>query len=134
MSILVDSSSRILVQGITGKEGSFHTKQCIEYGTNVVAGVTPGKGGLKAEGVPVFDDVAQAVKETGADVSLIFVPARFAADAILEAAEADLELVVCITEGIPTRDMLLAKRYLETSSTRGPTTSLRNDPMSSAMS
>jgi len=118
MSILVDSSSKILVQGITGKEGSFHTRQCIEYGTQIVAGVTPGKGGQKAEGVPVYDTVDEAVAATGADVSLIFVPARFAADAILEAAGALVPLVICITEGIPQQDMLLVKRYLQTTETR----------------
>lgn len=118
MSILVDQNSRIVVQGITGKEGSFHTRQCIEYGTRVVAGVTPGKGGQKAEGVPVFDSVMEAVAETGANVALIFVPARFAADAILEAAEAEVPLAICITEGIPAQDMLLVQRYLSTTSTR----------------
>ena len=104
MSILVNKSSRILVQGITGREGSFHAQRCMEYGTNVVAGVTPGKGGERfLEKVPVFDSVSQAVSETGVDVSLVFVPPPFAADAILEAADAGVGLVVCITEGIPVR-------------------------------
>ena len=106
MSIFVDSETRVLVQGITGKEGTFHTKQCLEYGTVVVAGVTPGKEGQRAEGVPVFNTVRRAVGETGANTSLIFVPPGFAADAILEAAEAGIKLIVCITEGIPVHDML----------------------------
>lgn len=107
MSILLDSSSRVVVQGITGSEGTFHTRRNIAYGTNVVAGVTPGKGGTKAvdDQVPVFDSVRAAVENEGANASLIFVPARFAADAILEAVDAGCELVVCITEGIPARDM-----------------------------
>ncbi|MBN2290260.1 MAG: succinate--CoA ligase subunit alpha [Candidatus Glassbacteria bacterium] len=114
MSILVSSRTKLLVQGITGGEGSFHTRQMLEYGTRVVAGVTPGKGGEKFEGkVPVFDTVADAVRETGADTSVIFVPAPFAADAIMEAADSGLGLVVCITEGIPTLDMLQVVRYLE---------------------
>ncbi len=114
MSILVNKSSRILVQGITGREGSFHAQRCMEYGTNVVAGVTPGKGGERfLERVPVFDSVSQAVSETGADVSLVFVPPPFAADAILEAADAGVRLVVCITEGIPVRDTTMVMRYLE---------------------
>jgi succinyl-CoA synthetase alpha subunit len=112
MSILIDDKTRLLVQGITGKEGAFHTKQCIEYGTSVVSGVTPGKGGTKQEEVPVFDTVERAVRETGANASMIFVPPAFAADAIMEAADAGLPLVVCITEGIPTIDMVRVKRYL----------------------
>ena len=119
MSILVGQSSRVLVQGITGREGSFHAQRCIEYGTGVVAGVTPGRGGqLFMERVPVFDSVSQAVGETGANVSLIFVPAPLAADAILEAADAGVPLVVCITEGIPVRDTTMVMRYLENKSTR----------------
>ena len=113
MSILVDENTRLLVQGITGGEGSFHARGCIEYGTNVVAGVTPGKGGMMWENrVPVFNTVAQAVKETGANTSIIFVPAPFAADAIFEAADAGLSLIVCITEGIPTFDMMAVRQYL----------------------
>ena len=119
MSILVNKSSRILVQGITGREGSFHAQRCMEYGTNVVAGVTPGKGGERfLEKVPVFDSVSQAVSETGVDVSLVFVPPPFAADAILEAADAGVGLVVCITEGIPVRDTTMVMRYLEDKPTR----------------
>ncbi|MCH8815966.1 MAG: succinate--CoA ligase subunit alpha [Chloroflexi bacterium] len=112
MSILVGSETKLLVQGITGKEGSFQTKRCIEYGTNVVAGVTPGRGGGTAEGVPVFDTVQQAVKETGANCSLIFVPAPFAADAVLEAAYAEVPVVICITEGVPTMDMVRVRRFI----------------------
>ena len=118
MSILVNRNTRLLVQGITGKEGTFHTRQCAEYGTNVVAGVTPGKGGATHEGIPVFNTVLEAVKSTGADASVIFVPPPFAADAILEAADAKLPLVVCITEGIPTMDMVRVKEFLEGTSTR----------------
>ncbi|MCY4623456.1 MAG: succinate--CoA ligase subunit alpha [Chloroflexi bacterium] len=120
MSILVDRNSRVLVQGITGREGSFHTLRCIEYGTNVVAGVTPGRGGQKfAEtDINVYDTVAEAVRETGAIVSLIFVPAPLAADAILESAAAGVALVVPIAEGIPPRDMVPVARALEGSSTR----------------
>ena len=118
MSILVDSSTRVVVQGITGREGSFHTRRCIEYGTKVVAGVTPGRGGEKAEGVPVFNTVRQAVTETGANCGLIFVPAPFAADAVLEAKDAGLSVIVCITEGIPTQDMVMVKRQLAGSSVR----------------
>jgi succinyl-CoA synthetase alpha subunit len=113
MSILVDSNTRVVVQGITGREGSFQTRRCIEYGTKVVAGVTPGRGGETAEGVPVFNTVSQAVRETGANCSLIFVPAGFAADAALEAVEAGLPVVVLITEGIPTLDMIMVKRTLQ---------------------
>jgi succinyl-CoA synthetase alpha subunit len=118
MSILVDENTRLLVQGITGREGAFHTRQCIEYGTNVVAGTTPGKGGSKMDDVPVFNTVEQAVRETGAHASMVFVPPAFAADAIMEAADAGLPLVVCITEGIPTTHMMRVKRYLRGRSTR----------------
>ena len=117
MSILVDKSTRLVVQGITGGEGTFHTKQMIEYGTRVVAGVTPGKGGIKHEGVPVFNTVEEAVRKTGANTSCIFVPAPLAADAIYEAADAGLRLVVCITEGIPTKDMALVYHYLKSTHT-----------------
>ncbi|MCK4722255.1 MAG: succinate--CoA ligase subunit alpha, partial [Dehalococcoidia bacterium] len=113
MSILVDENTRLLVQGITGSEGSFHTRRCIEYGTNVVAGVTPGKGGSFFDGVPVFNSVEQAVKDTGANASMIFVPPPFAADAIMEAADAGLSTVACITEGIPTLDMVTVLGYLK---------------------
>lgn len=113
MSILVDENTRLLVQGITGGEGSFHTRACIEYGTKVVAGVTPGKGGTSWEGkVPVFNTVSEAVRETGANTSIIFVPAAFATDAILEAADAALSPIVCITEGIPPADMAVVRSYL----------------------
>ena len=119
MSILLNENTRVLVQGITGKEGSFHTKQMVDYGTKVVAGVTPGKGGQKDEnGIPIFDSVEKAVKETGANASIIFVPPAFAADAILEAIDAGLDLVVTITEGIPALDMLKVHRCLESSRTR----------------
>jgi succinyl-CoA synthetase alpha subunit len=112
MSILVNKDSKILCQGITGNQGSFHTEQCIEYGTQVVAGVTPGRGGQKHLGVPVFNTVRNAVDETGADVSMIYVPPPFAADAILEAADAGVSLIVCITEGIPVNDMVKVKSAL----------------------
>ncbi len=112
MSILVNKDSKILCQGITGNQGSFHTEQCIEYGTQVVAGVTPGRGGQEHLGVPVFNTVREAVAETGADVSMIYVPPPFAADAILEAADAGISLVVCITEGIPVNDMVKVKSAL----------------------
>ncbi|MGD8376353.1 MAG: succinate--CoA ligase subunit alpha [Acidobacteriota bacterium] len=115
MSIFVNRETRVLVQGITGNEGSFHTKQCREYGTRVVAGVTPGKGGQEHEGIPVFNTVREARRETGADASMIFVPPPFAADAILEAADAGVPLVVCITEGIPTLDMLRVRDVLRRS-------------------
>ncbi|HZP57625.1 MAG TPA: succinate--CoA ligase subunit alpha [Dehalococcoidia bacterium] len=118
MSVLVNADTRVLVQGITGKEGAFQTQRCIDYGTKVVAGVTPGRGGESTMGVPVFNTVREAVRETGADCSLIFVPAPFAADAILEAADAGLPLVVCITEGIPTIDMVRVKRAIAGSGTR----------------
>ena len=106
MSVLVDENTRLIVQGITGKEGTFHAKGCAEYGTKVVGGVTPGKGGTTHEGWPVFDTVAQAVERTGANATVIFVPPPFAADAILEAEDAGLPLIICITEGIPTNDMV----------------------------
>ena len=118
MSVLIDKNTRLVVQGITGREGQFHTKGAIEYGTEVVAGVTPGKAGQKVEGVPVFNTVADAVKETGANASVIFVPPPFAADAILEAVDADLALVVCITEGVPALDMVDVMRVVEGSKTR----------------
>jgi succinyl-CoA synthetase alpha subunit len=119
MSILVNKDSRVVVQGITGGAGSFHAKQCIEYGTKIVAGVTPNRGGEKFDGkVPVFNTVTQAVAETGADVSLIFVPPPGAADAILEAADAGCNLVICITEGIPVMDMIRVRRWLEGKSVR----------------
>ncbi len=113
MGILVGKDTRLVVQGITGRDGSFHTKLMLEYGTNVVAGVTPGKGGQEVHGVPVFDTVQEAVEKTGANTSVIFVPARFAADAIMEAADAGIELVVTITEGIPVHDMMRVVQYLK---------------------
>lgn len=118
MSILVNSQTRVLVQGITGKEGQFHARQCIDYGTNIVAGVTPGKGGQAMDGVPVFDTVKDAREQTGANASMILVPPPFAAEAILEAIDAGVELIVCITEGIPVMDMLRIKNYLKTSDSR----------------
>jgi len=118
MSVLVNKDSKIVVQGFTGKEGSFHAQQMIEYGTNVVAGVTPGKGGEKHLDKPVFNTVADARKATGCNVSIIFVPPSFAADAIMEAADAGVELIVCITEGIPVQDMVKAKSYLSDKGTR----------------
>jgi len=118
MSVLVDKNSKVLVQGFTGSEGSFHASQMIEYGTNVVGGVTPGKGGQFHLEKPVFNTVADAVKATGANVSIIFVPPPFAADAIMEAAEAGIELIVCITEGIPIKDMVAVKEYIKCRKTR----------------
>jgi succinyl-CoA synthetase alpha subunit len=118
MSVLINKGSRVLVQGITGREGEFHTKQMLAYGTKVVAGVTPGKGGQEVEGVPVFDTVKQAVKETGANVSVVFVPPRFAPDACLEAADSGLDLAVCITEGIPINDMVSVVSYVRRTETR----------------
>ena len=118
MSVLVDKSTRLIVQGVTGREGSFHTGQAIEYGTNVVGGVTPGKGGTTHEGVHVFNSVSEARAETGANASVIFVPPAFAADAIMEAADAGIELVVCITEGVPTFDMIRVMSFLQGRSTR----------------
>jgi succinyl-CoA synthetase alpha subunit len=124
MSILVDENSRVVVQGITGSEGTFHTKHCLEYGTKIVAGVTPGKGGQKIEQVPVFNTVSDAVEKEGANTSLIFVPPAFAADAVIEAADSGIEFIVCITEGIPTIDMLRVMNYLSDKKTRllGPNT------------
>lgn len=113
MSILVNKNTRLLVQGMTGKTGMFHTQQAVQYGTNVVAGVTPGKGGTVHEGIPVFDTVAQAVHATGANASVIYVPPPMAADGILEAMAAGIELVICITEGIPTNDMVQVRRLLD---------------------
>jgi len=118
MSILVADSTRLLVQGVTGSEGSFHTQRCIEYGTKVVAGVTPGKGGSKHLGVPVFNTIEKAMAETGANASLMFVPPAFAADGILEAIDAGMPLIVCITEGIPVLDMVKVHRYLKGKSAR----------------
>ena len=118
LSILVNKDTRVVVQGITGKEGSFHAGQMIAYGTKIVAGVTPGKGGTTHDGVPIFDTVAAAAKETGANASVIYVPPPFAADAIMEAADASLPLVVCITEGIPAIDMVRAFDYLQSRKTR----------------
>jgi succinyl-CoA synthetase alpha subunit len=113
MSILVNKNTRVIVQGLTGKEGTFHAKTCAEYGTKIVGGVTPGKGGTKHEGWPIFNTMQQAVDATGADASVIFVPPPFAADAIMEAADAEIELIVCITEGIPTLDMVRAWEFLQ---------------------
>ena len=113
MSVLVNKDSKIIVQGFTGSEGTFHASQMIEYGTNVVGGVTPGKGGTIHLDRPVFNTVAQAVKEAGADTSIIFVPPAFAADAIMEAAEAGIKVIICITEGIPVADMIKANEYVK---------------------
>jgi succinyl-CoA synthetase alpha subunit len=118
VSILVDRSSRVLIQGITGREGAFHTEQMRSYGTNVVAGVSPGKGGRDADGVPIFDTVAEAVAATAANVSGIFVPPPFAADAIMESAASAIGLTVCITEGIPVHDMIRARAFVERTGTR----------------
>jgi succinyl-CoA synthetase alpha subunit len=118
MSILVDENTRLLVQGITGKEGQFHTRQCVEYGTNVVAGVTPGKGGQDMDGIPVFNTVEQARQETGANTAMIFVPPGFAADAIMEAAAASIEVIVAITEGIPVLDMMQGYHAVKSSGSR----------------
>jgi succinyl-CoA synthetase alpha subunit len=112
MSILIDKNTRVLTQGITGATGQFHTKACKEYGSQMVAGVTPGKGGTSFEDIPIFDTVREAVTETGANATVIYVPPPFAADAILEAADADIPLIICITEGVPVRDMIAVKRYL----------------------
>jgi len=118
MAIFADSTTRLIVQGITGQEGQFHTRQCIAYGTNVVGGVTPGKGGQKMDDVPVFNSVSEARQKTGANTTMIFVPPPFAAEAILEAADAGIELIVCITEGIPVMDMLRVKNYLASKPSR----------------
>jgi succinyl-CoA synthetase alpha subunit len=118
MSVLVNKETRLVVQGITGKEGTFHTRQAVEYGTNVVAGVTPGKGGQDADGIPVFNTVADAVKKTSANASVIFVPPPFSADAIMEAAAAGVDVVVCITEGVPTLDMVKVMQFLKGTGTR----------------
>ncbi|EKF37437.1 MULTISPECIES: succinate--CoA ligase subunit alpha [Bacillus] len=118
MSVFINKNTRVIVQGITGSTALFHTKQMIEYGTNIVGGVTPGKGGTEVEGVPVFNTVSEAVQTTGADASVIYVPAPFAADAILEAVDAEVDLVICITEHIPVLDMVKVKRYMEGKKTR----------------
>ena len=119
MSILIDKNTRVLVQGITGKEGAFHTSKMLEYGTKIVGGVTPGKGGQKSEyGLPIFNSTRDAVKATGANASVIFVPPKFAADAILEAVDAQLDVVVCISEGIPTQDMIKVSHIIKNSKTR----------------
>ena len=113
VSIFVDNNTRLLVQGITGKEGQFHTQQCVAYGTNVVAGVTPGKGGQRMDDIPVFNTVKEAATQTGANCSMVFVPPAFAADAIMEATDAEVDLIVAITEGIPVMDMIKVKNYME---------------------
>jgi len=118
MSVLVDKNTRLIVQGFTGKEGTFHALQAVKYGTNVVGGVTPGKGGIKHEGIDVFNSVDEARRKTGANATVIFVPPPYAADAIMEAADAGMELVVCITEGIPTFDMIRASSFLKGRKTR----------------
>jgi succinyl-CoA synthetase alpha subunit len=124
MSILVDEKTRVVVQGITGNEGLFHTRQMVEYGTKVVAGMTPGKGGQKIDGIPVFNTVSDAVKNTDANASAIFVPPAFAADAILEAADSGISVIVCLTEGIPTLDMVMVRQYLKEKGSKlvGPNT------------
>ncbi len=118
MSILINSSTRVICQGITGAQGTFHTQQMVEYGTNMVGGVTPGKGGTDIDGIPVFNSVAKAVKETGCDATVIYVPAPFAADAIMEAVDAAIPLVICITEGIPVQDMVKVKRFMDGGNSR----------------
>src|SRR5512142_531490 len=118
MSVLIDRSTRLIVQGLTGREGTFHAKQAQAYGTKVVGGVTPGKGGTTHEGWPIFNTVREAVEKEGANASVIFVPPPFAADAVMEAAEAGIALVVCITEGIPTLDMMRALTFLDGKATR----------------
>ena len=122
MSILVDKNTKVIVQGFTGRAGQFHAQQCVAYGTQIVGGVTPGKGGLSVDGIPIFDTVEAARIATGAEASMVYVPAAFAADAVMEAAEAEIRLIVCITEGIPVLDMIKVKRYLEgLNSDRGTT-------------
>ena len=118
MSILINRDSKVICQGITGKSGMFHTEHMLEYGTKILAGVTPGIGGSQVFGIPVFDSMKEAVEKTGCDTSIIYVPAPFAADAIIEAAESEIKLIICITEGIPTIDMLKVKAYLNTKITR----------------
>src|ERR1051325_5746857 len=118
MSVLVDKNTRLIVQGFTGKEGTFHALQALKYGTNVVGGVTPGKGGIKHEGIDVFNTVMEARNKAGANATVIFVPPPFAADAIMEAAEAGMELIVCITEGVPTFDMIRAMTFLKDRNSR----------------
>ncbi len=118
MSILIDSSTRVICQGITGAQGTFHTRQMVEYGTKMVGGVTPGKGGTKIDGIPVFNSVESAVRETGCNATVIYVPAPFAADAIMEAVDAGIPLVICITEGIPVLDMVKVRRFMEGSGSR----------------
>jgi len=118
MSILIDSSTRVICQGITGAQGTFHTRQMVEYGTKMVGGVTPGKGGTDIDGIPVFNSVESAVKNTGCNATVIYVPAPFAADAIMEAVDAGIELVICITEGIPVLDMVKVRRFMEGSNSR----------------
>ena len=119
MSIFVNKDTRVVVQGMTGRSGRFHTQQCVAYGTKIVAGAVPGRGGSDVDGIPVYDTVAEAITATGADASLIFVPAKFnATDSIMEAADAGVRVIVCVTEGIPTLDMVKAKRYLEGRQTR----------------
>lgn len=124
MSILIDQNTKVIVQGITGAEGAFHTRQMVDYGTNVVAGVTPGKGGQKKDGVPVFNTVRDALENTGANASAIFVPPAFAADAVMEAVDAGIETVVCLTEGIPTFDMIAVKQFMKGTQSKliGPNT------------
>ena len=122
MSILVDKNTKVIVQGLTGRAGQFHAQQCVAYGTQIVGGVTPGKGGLSVDGIPIFDTVEAARIATGAEASMVYVPAAFAADAVMEAAEAEIRLIVCITEGIPVLDMIKVKGYLEgLNSDRGTT-------------
>ncbi|MBA2870791.1 succinyl-CoA synthetase alpha subunit [Anoxybacillus calidus] len=118
MSVFINKDTKVIVQGITGSQGLFHAKQMLEYGTKIVGGTSPGKGGTEVEGIPVFNTVEEAVKATGANASVIYVPAPFAADAIMEAVDAELDLVVCITEGIPVLDMVKVKRYMEGKKTR----------------
>jgi succinyl-CoA synthetase alpha subunit len=124
MSILVDEKTRVIVQGITGNEGLFHTRQMVEYGTQVVAGVTPGKGGQRVNGIPVFNTISEAANKVGADASAIFVPPAFAADAILEAADAGISIIICLTEGIPTLDMVMVNKVLKEKGSKliGPNT------------